>query len=93
MLTKQHPDPPQINSGAAFILADGAPFVWASRCGGHPLKERVAGSDIKFELRAQSPVRGYPLFFLGGPKKRRDGFAPDTLGSRSSAPNTRRSAS
>ena len=66
MLTEQHLDLREINLGAAFILADGAPLVWASRRSGFPLKERVAGSDLIFELSAQAALRGYRLFLLGG---------------------------
>ncbi len=66
MLTEQHPDLPEINAGAALILADGAPLVWASRRNGSPLKERVAGSDLIFELSAEAARKGYRLFLLGG---------------------------
>ena len=66
MLTEQHPDLTEINAGAALILADGAPLVWASRRTGTPLKERVAGSDLIFELSAEAARKGYRLFLLGG---------------------------
>ena len=66
MLTEQHPDLLEINAGAAFILADGAPLVWASRRSGSALKERVAGSDLIFELSAEAARKGYRLFLLGG---------------------------
>jgi N-acetylglucosaminyldiphosphoundecaprenol N-acetyl-beta-D-mannosaminyltransferase len=66
MLTEEHPDLRKINAGAAFILADGAPLVWASRRSGSPLKERVAGSDLIFELSAEAARKGYRLFLLGG---------------------------
>ena len=66
MLTEQHPELREINEGAAFILADGAPLVWASRRRGSPLKERVAGSDLIFELSAEAARKGHRLFLLGG---------------------------
>lgn len=66
MLTQQNPDVQVINARAAFILADGAPVVWASRFLGSPLPERVAGSDLVFELSAEAAKRGYRLFFVGG---------------------------
>jgi len=56
------------NAHAAFIVADGAPLVWASRWHGSPMPERVAGSDLIFELSAVAAKRGYRLFFLGGAK-------------------------
>ena len=48
----------EINRRAAFILADGAPIVWASRLRKTSLPERVAGSDLIFRpLRARGPAR------------------------------------
>jgi N-acetylglucosaminyldiphosphoundecaprenol N-acetyl-beta-D-mannosaminyltransferase len=66
MLTAKDAGLRAINMGAAFIVADGAPLVWASRWQGSPLPERVAGSDLIFELSAAAAKRGYRLFFLGG---------------------------
>jgi N-acetylglucosaminyldiphosphoundecaprenol N-acetyl-beta-D-mannosaminyltransferase len=66
MLTEQNPDLREINARAAFILADGAPLVWASRFWASPLPERVAGSDLVFELSEAAAKKGYRLFFLGG---------------------------
>ena len=66
MLSQQNPDLQVINTQAALILADGAPLVWASRCMGSPLPERVAGSDLVFELSAEAAKLGYRLFFVGG---------------------------
>jgi N-acetylglucosaminyldiphosphoundecaprenol N-acetyl-beta-D-mannosaminyltransferase len=66
MLTQQNPDLQVINAKAALILADGAPLVWASRCMGSPLPERVAGSDLVFELSAEAVKQGYRLFLVGG---------------------------
>jgi N-acetylglucosaminyldiphosphoundecaprenol N-acetyl-beta-D-mannosaminyltransferase len=66
MLTAAHPDLAAINAGAAFVLADGAPLVWASRWIGAPLPERVAGSDLIFALSAAAAQNGYRLFLVGG---------------------------
>jgi len=68
MLTAENPDLQAINARAAFIVADGAPLIWASRRQGSPLPERVAGSDLIFELSAEAARKGYRLFFLGGPE-------------------------
>jgi N-acetylglucosaminyldiphosphoundecaprenol N-acetyl-beta-D-mannosaminyltransferase len=51
---------------ADLVVADGAPVVWLSRLGGHPLTERVAGSDLFWTLGQASADRGITLFFLGG---------------------------
>lgn len=66
MLTDENPDLRDLNTRAAFIVADGTPLVWASRWQGSPLPERVAGSDLIFELSAEAAKKGYRLFFLGG---------------------------
>jgi N-acetylglucosaminyldiphosphoundecaprenol N-acetyl-beta-D-mannosaminyltransferase len=66
MLTEKDAGLRAINARAAFIVADGAPLVWASRWQGSPLPERVAGSDLIYELSATAAKKGYRLFFLGG---------------------------
>jgi N-acetylglucosaminyldiphosphoundecaprenol N-acetyl-beta-D-mannosaminyltransferase len=66
MLSERHVDLRVINKDAAFIIADGAPLVWASRWAGRPLPERVAGSDLIFELSSVFAQKGFRLFLLGG---------------------------
>jgi N-acetylglucosaminyldiphosphoundecaprenol N-acetyl-beta-D-mannosaminyltransferase len=66
MLTAENPDLSSINQRAAFVVADGAPLVWASRWRGSPLPERVAGSDLIIELCAKAAQQRYRVFFLGG---------------------------
>jgi N-acetylglucosaminyldiphosphoundecaprenol N-acetyl-beta-D-mannosaminyltransferase len=66
MLTDENPDLRMVNEQAAFIVADGAPLVWASRWQGSPLAERVAGSDLIIEMSARAAKKGYRLFLLGG---------------------------
>jgi len=52
---------------ADLVLADGMPVVWLSRLRhGKGLKERVAGSDLFWELARVSDTSGIRLFFLGG---------------------------
>jgi N-acetylglucosaminyldiphosphoundecaprenol N-acetyl-beta-D-mannosaminyltransferase len=68
MLTEKDSGLRAINARAAFIVADGAPLVWASRWQGSPLPERVAGSDLIYELSATAAKKGYRLFFLGAAK-------------------------
>jgi N-acetylglucosaminyldiphosphoundecaprenol N-acetyl-beta-D-mannosaminyltransferase len=57
-----------IYSSAALVLADGMPIVWLSRLRPDTadLVERVAGSDLLFELCRASAWTGLKLFFLGG---------------------------
>jgi N-acetylglucosaminyldiphosphoundecaprenol N-acetyl-beta-D-mannosaminyltransferase len=66
MLTRENPDLKIVNARAAFIVADGAPLVWAARRRSVPLPERVAGSDLIFTLSELAAQRGYRLFFAGG---------------------------
>lgn len=55
---------------ADLVVADGAPVVWLSRiaprAAGGPLPERVAGSDLFWELARASGEQNLRLFFLGG---------------------------
>jgi len=57
---------------AALVLADGMPIIWLSRLAARrdhavtPLRERVAGSDLFWELGRVSAQNGLRLFFLGG---------------------------
>jgi N-acetylglucosaminyldiphosphoundecaprenol N-acetyl-beta-D-mannosaminyltransferase len=55
-----------LNQRAAFIVADGMPLVWYSRCSGRPLPERVAGSDLIYLLCLRASQRRYRVFLLGG---------------------------
>jgi N-acetylglucosaminyldiphosphoundecaprenol N-acetyl-beta-D-mannosaminyltransferase len=66
MLSEQHVDLRAINERAALIIADGAPLVWTSRWKRQPLPERVAGSDLIFELSSVAARMGFRLFLLGG---------------------------
>lgn len=54
---------------ADLVVADGAPVVWLSRlfhAASRPLPERVAGSDLFWELARASAEQRLRLFFLGG---------------------------
>ena len=66
MLTNTDAGLKAINAQAAFVLADGAPLVWASRWKRSPLPERVAGSDLIFDLCREAARNGYRIFLLGG---------------------------
>lgn len=66
MLTGSNPELQEINRRAAFILADGAPLVWASRYGKSRLPERVAGSDLIYDLCERAASRRLGVFLLGG---------------------------
>ncbi len=67
MLTAEVPGLDAVNQGAAFILADGAPLVVASRRTARPVPERVAGSDLIYDLCRMAADRGHGVYLLGGP--------------------------
>jgi N-acetylglucosaminyldiphosphoundecaprenol N-acetyl-beta-D-mannosaminyltransferase len=66
MLTARDKRLSSLNAGAAFVLTDGMPLVWASRWRTRKLPERVAGSDLVPALCAMAAERGYRIFLLGG---------------------------
>ena len=59
-----------IYQASDLTLADGKPVVWLSRLAATPacppLKQRVTGSDLFWELARASETTGLRLFFLGG---------------------------
>jgi len=55
----------RILNAAGLALPDGIGIVWASRLLNHPLRERVAGSDLVPKIAALAAKRGYRLFLLG----------------------------
>jgi N-acetylglucosaminyldiphosphoundecaprenol N-acetyl-beta-D-mannosaminyltransferase len=66
MLTSERPELRGLNDRAAFLLADGAPLVWASRRGPVPIPERVAGSDLVYDLCEHAALLGRRVYLLGG---------------------------
>ena len=52
-------------NAADLNVADGAGVMLAARLLGHPLRERVTGSDGIYRLAAHCAQRGYRPFFLG----------------------------
>lgn len=66
VLIEKDPEFASAYEKADLVVADGAPVVWLSRLLAKPLPERVAGSDLFWELAKASAERGLRLFFLGG---------------------------
>src|ERR1700742_1328204 len=50
----------------SLSLVDGVPVLWASRLLGHPLPEKVSGSDLVLPLVERAAARGWRLYLLGG---------------------------
>ena len=51
---------------ADLIVADGMPLIWASKLGGRPLPERVAGSSLIWSLSDGLGRDGRSIFVIGG---------------------------
>lgn len=66
MLHHQQSDIRPITAAADLILADGQPIVWRSRVGAPRLPERVAGSEMIYELAQRASERNWGIYFLGG---------------------------
>ena len=47
------------------VVCDGMPLVWLSKLFGHPLSERVAGSDMVPRLFEICARRRFPVYFFG----------------------------
>jgi N-acetylglucosaminyldiphosphoundecaprenol N-acetyl-beta-D-mannosaminyltransferase len=67
MLIAAHDDPAfrAILNAADLNVADGVGLMLAARWLGHPLRERVTGSDGIYRLAAHCAQRGYRPYFLG----------------------------
>ena len=53
--------------GNAFLsLADGMPLIWLAKAMGHPLPEKVSGSDLTEPLLARCANENLRVYFLGG---------------------------
>lgn len=51
---------------ASLVVADSVGVLWAARCLGHFLPERVAGVDLAERLCEYCAEKSLPVFFLGG---------------------------
>jgi N-acetylglucosaminyldiphosphoundecaprenol N-acetyl-beta-D-mannosaminyltransferase len=51
---------------ADLVLIDGQPLVWISKWYGHPVKQKVSGSDLVPEICKTAKDKGYSIFILGG---------------------------
>jgi N-acetylglucosaminyldiphosphoundecaprenol N-acetyl-beta-D-mannosaminyltransferase len=67
VIAERDPEFREVYKKADLVVADGAPVVWLSRIASPaPLPERVAGSDLFWELAKLSSQTGVKLFYLGG---------------------------
>lgn len=61
----EDPDLKRIVFFADRVVCDGMPLVWLSRIFGHPLRERVAGSDMVPRLLEICGKAGHGVYFFG----------------------------
>lgn len=54
-----------IINNAALCPPDGVGVLWAARRLGHPLRERVGGTDMAERIAARAAQLGWRLYFLG----------------------------
>lgn len=55
----------EIINQCKLINADGQAIVWASKVLNQPLKERVAGIDLMYDLIELAAQKGYRIYFFG----------------------------
>ncbi len=62
-----HRDPSFVRllNNAAIAVPDGMPLLWVSRIVGHPLPERITGTDLLDGCARLAAQRGYRMFLLG----------------------------
>ncbi len=68
-LVQQAAEDPKIRAlygRASLRVTDGMPLCWMARLAGHPLPDRVAGSDLVWLLARALAPGNHKLFLLGG---------------------------
>ena len=65
-LTRIDPEAAALVRGAALVVPDGQPLVWAARLARTPLPERVTGSGLVETLAALCASAGRSLYVVGG---------------------------
>jgi N-acetylglucosaminyldiphosphoundecaprenol N-acetyl-beta-D-mannosaminyltransferase len=65
MAAQEDADFVRVLEAADLCIPDGVGLLWAARRQGRPLPERVAGSDLVYELARLAAVNGWPLYLLG----------------------------
>lgn len=65
MLARRDPEFAWVLGQSALNVPDSAGILWAARWLGHPLRERVTGSDGIYAVAERCARRGFRLFLLG----------------------------
>jgi N-acetylglucosaminyldiphosphoundecaprenol N-acetyl-beta-D-mannosaminyltransferase len=56
----------EVYAQAALSLVDGMPLLWLAKALGHPLPQKISGSDLIRPLSALAAKKGWRVYFLGG---------------------------
>ena len=59
----------QFISRSAMVVADGQPVIWASKCTGDALPERIAGVELVPDLAELAERHGWGVYLLGSKKE------------------------
>jgi len=65
MLAQKDLEFKQILESSTLNLPDGIGVVWAAKRLGHPVRERVAGSDLVGQITDRAQTTGWHIFLLG----------------------------
>ena len=65
MLCFKHPRLQAFTKRASLVLCDGMPIYWRSKLSKKSLPERVAGSDLIYQLSERCAARQYRVYFYG----------------------------
>ncbi len=65
MEAQRNPEFREVLAQADLVMADGVGLLWAARRAGHPLPQRVTGSDGVPLIAAQAAEQGWRIFLLG----------------------------
>jgi N-acetylglucosaminyldiphosphoundecaprenol N-acetyl-beta-D-mannosaminyltransferase len=65
MTAQQDAEFKRILNQSSLNLPDGIGVVWAAKRLGHPLRERVAGSDLVGQIADRAQTTGWRIFLLG----------------------------
>lgn len=55
----------EICDNAELLLVDGTPLIWIAKWYGHPIKQKICGSDLVPYLCDIAAKKGYSVFLLG----------------------------
>jgi N-acetylglucosaminyldiphosphoundecaprenol N-acetyl-beta-D-mannosaminyltransferase len=65
-LADEDPRLRDVYAHATLSLVDGMPLLWLARALGHPLPQKISGSDLIRPLAARAAQAGWGVYFLGG---------------------------